>query len=144
MPSIQDRRELDALTFRVDPHMLEDLGLNLYSSLPRVLVEFVANAYDADASRATISMDFDHIGRLRAEMRREWQQRQADAKATIAAGQTPPDLVSLEEGLLPEEVVISIQDDGHGMSLDQLRDALVHNSRSRSIIALHPEIRGPA
>ena len=23
-------------------------------------------------------------------------------------------------------------------------DALVHNSRSRSIIALHPEIRGPA
>ena len=25
-----------------------------------------------------------------------------------------------------------------------LVDALVHNSRSRSIIALHPEIRGPA
>ena len=25
-----------------------------------------------------------------------------------------------------------------------LRGALVHNSRSRSIIALHPEIRGPA
>ena len=25
-----------------------------------------------------------------------------------------------------------------------LRVALVHNSRSRSIIALHPEIRGPA
>ena len=24
------------------------------------------------------------------------------------------------------------------------RGALVHNSRSRSIIALHPEIRGPA
>ena len=26
----------------------------------------------------------------------------------------------------------------------RLLDALVHNSRSRSIIALHPEIRGPA
>ena len=133
MPSIQDRRELDALPFRVDPHMLEDLGLNLYSSLPRVLVEFVANAYDADASRATISMDFDHIGRLGAEMRREWQQRQADAKATIAAGQTPPDLVSLEEGLLPEEVVISIQDDGHGMSLDQLRDKFLVAGRRRRL-----------
>ena len=27
---------------------------------------------------------------------------------------------------------------------DRLLCALVHNSRSRSIIALHPEIRGPA
>ena len=32
-----------------------------------------------------------------------------------------------------------------GGRLDMLlTDALVHNSRSRSIIALHPEIRGPA
>ena len=27
---------------------------------------------------------------------------------------------------------------------EHLSDALVHNSRSRPIIALHPEIRGPA
>ena len=85
MPSIQYRRELDALPFRVDPHMLEDLGLNLYSSLSRVLVEFIANAYDADASRATISMDFAQIGRLRADMRQEWKQREAEAIDTGGA-----------------------------------------------------------
>ena len=28
--------------------------------------------------------------------------------------------------------------------VERLEPALVHNSRSRSIIALHPEIRGPA
>ena len=31
-----------------------------------------------------------------------------------------------------------------GWSVSKRRAALVHNSRSRSIIALHPEIRGPA
>ena len=34
---------------------------------------------------------------------------------------------------------------GSGPARDNSRvSALVHNSRSRSIIALHPEIRGPA
>ena len=69
--SPNDSRTLDALPFRVDPHMLEDLGLNLYSNLPRVLVEFIANAYDADASRAAILMDFGQISHFRTEMRRE-------------------------------------------------------------------------
>ena len=32
----------------------------------------------------------------------------------------------------------------HVMLDNRSADALVHNSRSRSIIALHPEIRGPA
>ena len=131
MPSIQHRRELDALPFRVDPHMLEDLGLNLYSSLSRVLVEFIANAYDADASRATISMDFAQIGRLRADMRQEWKQREAEAIDT--GGQTSPDPVSLEEGLLPDEAFISIQDDGHGMSHDQLRDKFLVAGRRRRL-----------
>lgn len=38
------------LMFKVAPHIVEDLGLNLYTTLPRVLVEFIANAYDADSA----------------------------------------------------------------------------------------------
>ena len=33
-----------ALLFRIAPHAIEDLGSNLYTSLPKVLAEFVANA----------------------------------------------------------------------------------------------------
>ena len=129
--SPKDCRTLDALPFRVDPHMLEDLGLNLYSSLPRVLVEFVANAYDADASRAAISMDFDQISRFRAELRQEWRQREADA--TVGLNHEPQDSVSLEEGLLPDEATISIQDDGHGMSLEDLKNKFLVAGRRRRL-----------
>ena len=47
----------DPLKFIVAPHIVQDLGLNLYTSLPRVLVEFVANAYDADSKHAKIQFD---------------------------------------------------------------------------------------
>ena len=45
------------LKLKVAPHIDEDLGLNLYTSLPRVLVEYVANAYDADSAYADVSLD---------------------------------------------------------------------------------------
>lgn len=133
MRSLQDSQQLDDLPFRVDPHMLEDLGLNLYSNLPRVLVEFIANAYDADATHATISMDFELIARVRDEMRRDWKQQQADAKARADAGEASPDSDPLEEGLLPGGATISIQDDGHGMSLDQLKDKFLVAGRRRRL-----------
>ena len=47
----------EKLKFKVAPHIVEDLGLNLYTTLPRVLVEFVANAYDADSPYADIRFD---------------------------------------------------------------------------------------
>jgi hypothetical protein len=45
---------MSTLKFRVAAHIVEDLGLNLYTDLPRVLVEYVANAHDADSP---------HVGR---------------------------------------------------------------------------------
>lgn len=40
-------------------NVLEHLGMNLYSSVPAVLTEAVANAWDADASRVEIQLDRD-------------------------------------------------------------------------------------
>ena len=37
--------------------MLDDLGTNLYSSIPAVLSEAVANAWDADATEVRIALD---------------------------------------------------------------------------------------
>src|SRR6202046_955014 len=36
---------------------LEHLGINLYSNVPAVLSEIVANAWDADARKVTITLD---------------------------------------------------------------------------------------
>ena len=42
---------------RLSLNVLEHLGINLYSNVPSVLSEVVANSWDADASRVTINFD---------------------------------------------------------------------------------------
>src|SRR4051794_24476872 len=42
---------------RLSLNVLEHLGLNLYSNIPAVLAEVVANAWDADATEVSITLD---------------------------------------------------------------------------------------
>ena len=44
-------------------HVLNELGINLYSNVPAVLAEVVANSWDADATKVTIDIDQDE-GRI--------------------------------------------------------------------------------
>jgi len=48
------RREL---VMSIDLNALEHLGINLYSTIPAVLSEIVANAWDADAKRVDVAID---------------------------------------------------------------------------------------
>jgi hypothetical protein len=48
------RREL---VMTISLNALEHLGINLYSNIPAVLSEIVANAWDADATRVTVAID---------------------------------------------------------------------------------------
>jgi hypothetical protein len=45
------------LVMRISLNALEHLGINLYSNIPAVLSEIVANAWDADANTVTITVD---------------------------------------------------------------------------------------
>ena len=45
------------LEIKISLHVLEHLGMNLYSTIPAVLSEIVANAWDADAGEVAISLD---------------------------------------------------------------------------------------
>ena len=45
------------LEIKISLHVLEHLGMNLYSTIPAVLSEIVANAWDADSASVTISLD---------------------------------------------------------------------------------------
>ena len=127
MSEFKDSRAINSLPFKIDPHMLEDLGLNLYTSLPRVLVEFIANAYDADASEAKVSIDFDLINTQRNTMRAAWREE------IRAAGGSNKDLIPLEDRLLPKDMSISIQDTGHGMTLGELERKFLIVGRRRRV-----------
>jgi hypothetical protein len=45
------------LTMRISLNALEHLGMNLYSNIPAVLSEIVANSWDADAKNVTVTLD---------------------------------------------------------------------------------------
>jgi hypothetical protein len=46
-----------AYTMRLSLSVLDHLGLNLYSNIPAVVAEVVANSWDADATKVSISID---------------------------------------------------------------------------------------
>ena len=45
----------------IDFNVLNHLGINLYSNIPAVLSEAVANAYDADATKVSIDIKHDCV-----------------------------------------------------------------------------------
>ena len=53
--------EYEPLEMKVELAVIEDLGMKLYSRLPQVLAEVVANAWDADASKVDIQLTVGKI-----------------------------------------------------------------------------------
>ena len=58
MSSRIDQRPLE---MKINLNVLEHLGMNLYSNVPAVLCEIVANAWDADASQVSVRLRDDTI-----------------------------------------------------------------------------------
>lgn len=48
-----------ALTMSFDPNTIEHLGVRMYSTLPPVLAELIANSYDADATKVAVRLRDD-------------------------------------------------------------------------------------
>lgn len=78
-----------ALTMSFDPNTIEHLGVRMYSTLPPVLAELVANSYDADATKVSVRLKDD------------------DQKEII------------------------VEDDGNGMSQDDINDKFLRIGRDR-------------
>ena len=114
----------EPLTFKVAPHLVEDLGLNLYTTLARVLVEFVANAYDADSPYADLIFDHAKIKKAREILKKQYELD----KATATSGEV---VEPLETRVLPIENMIVIEDRGHGMSRDDLNKKFLFAGRRR-------------
>lgn len=119
--------EHEPLKFIVSPHIVEDFGLNLYTDLARVLVEFVANAYDANSKNAKILFDKASIDAHREKLKKEWQGK---VEESVASG-IPHNLPSLAEHVLPPGVTIIVEDEGHGMSRHELQKKFLIAGRRR-------------
>src|SRR3989338_8687653 len=46
----------EELKMSFDPNTIEHLGVRMYSTLPPVLAELIANAYDADAEHVLLTL----------------------------------------------------------------------------------------
>ena len=115
------------LPFVVQPQLLQDLGVNLYTKLDRVLVEFLANSHDADAKKAIVEIDFDALKKARSVVKREFELEEAKH---LQNNQNPKPL-PLEARTLGDNLVIRITDYGIGMSESDLKDKFLVVSRRR-------------
>lgn len=102
--------------------MLEALGINMYTTLGKCLVEFVANAYDSEANNVWITIPHAEIDAARAGVR-------AKAKAEVAAGTRDRFTVLLDT--LPEVISVVIKDDGHGMGWQDVESKFLPLNRKR-------------
>ena len=102
--------------------MLEALGINMYTTLGKCLVEFVANAYDSEAKNVYISIPHSEIDTSRATVR-------AKAKQEVAEGKRDRFTVLLDT--LPDTISVVIMDDGHGMGWKDVETKFLPLNRKR-------------
>ncbi len=114
----------DTFPLRIQGGMLEALGINMYSTIGKCLVEFVANAYDSEAKKVTIAIPFDAIQAAREKVK-------AEAKKEVKEKKRDPYTALLTP--LPEDVAIVIEDDGHGMSPQDVEKKFLPINRKRRL-----------
>jgi len=141
------------LPLKVAPFIVRELGINLYTSLARVLVEFVANSWDADANEVDIYFNESQIRqgmeklkkagvieRAKRALAKLDDKGEATSATTIAgaASSAPANPPSQNEGLeepkeptLDESIKIIVKDQGQGMTMDELRDKFLFVGRRR-------------
>jgi HSP90 family molecular chaperone len=84
---------MEELKMSFDPNTIEHLGIRMYSTLPPVFAELIANAYDADAEHVWLRLN--------------------------------------DKG---KEKEIIIEDDGMGMSFDEINNKFLRIGRARRIV----------
>jgi hypothetical protein len=120
--SIQSSIRPESVKMKIHTGMLESLGLNMYTSIAKSLVEFIANGFDADATEVKVTMPSDAIQKARTELKEATKKAVADGKQEKANRIYAP---------LPDSIEITIEDNGHGMTIDDLENKFLIVNRNR-------------
>lgn len=108
--------------------MLKTLGINLYTSIAKVLVEFIANAYDSDATKIEINIPFERIQAERKRLRDQIKSKQTDNSPNKSAAAVSFEMLAQ---VLTPDIKITLTDDGHGMTTEQVEGHFLPLNRSR-------------
>lgn len=122
----------DTMDMTFQRGMLKTLGINLYANIGKVLVEFIANAYDSDAPKIDITLPVDRIADARRRLSEARKQAAASGQATESEGEPKPTFDSLL-ATLPEDIEVVISDTGHGMTWTEVKDKFLPLNRQRRI-----------
>lgn len=110
------------IRMQIHTGMLESLGINMYTSIGKSLVEFIANGFDAEATEVHVRIPSAEIEKARKIIR-------AQAKADLDSGKRD-DLTSIYDAL-PENIEITIADNGHGMTVEDIENKFLIVNRNR-------------
>jgi hypothetical protein len=103
----------------------------MYATLGKCLVEFVANAYDGEAPDVKITIPFEEIEKTRTQTRNA-------AKERVQRGEI--DAFTVLNEPLPESVVVSVRDEGTGMTPDEIQEKFLPITRNRRLDATGKQI----
>lgn len=146
-----------AYTMTISLNALKHLGINLYSNVPAVLSELVANAYDADATEVKITVDDDVItiadnghGMSRDELNQRYltvgYSRRKSQPAKTASGRSPmgrKGIGKLAAFSIADIVEVHSKKDGETNSLSLSRrsiEDLISNDSPESSKTYHPDM----
>lgn len=151
----------EAMAMSIQSGILKSLGINLYTNLGKVLVEFIANAYDGDATNVKVSVPIELIAAER-ERKAEAHRAESERAEATAAGQralllpdpsgeepeqatepVPAGGLNLEAlfDTLPADVQVVIEDDGHGMTWQEVEEKFLPLNRQRRADAAGREVQ---
>ncbi len=126
----------ERMEMTIQAGMLKTLGINLYTSIAKVLVEFVANAYDSDAAKIEITLPFERIAAERKALREKLKKRHGEITTGDESEREQAKHAIKFEALsqtLPDEVEITLKDNGHGMTYQEVEKKFLPLNRSRRL-----------
>ncbi|HTD34362.1 MAG TPA: ATP-binding protein, partial [Candidatus Elarobacter sp.] len=109
--------------FEIRGGVLNSMGIQMYSTLGKCLVEFVANAYDGDAGAVELSIPFPRIEEARQDILKRARQAKAEGRLS--------DRDRILAEALPDDITVEIADDGTGMLPREIIDKFLPLNRQR-------------
>lgn len=139
----------DSFRMSIQGGMLEALGINMYTTLGKCLVEFAANAYDSNASSVEIDIPFEAIELGRTQLKKTlkankegnlapMESKESDVAQAPSKTIALPD-ISMFKMTLDESIAIIIKDCGHGMSPQDVAEKFLPINRHRRTDSLGAE-----
>jgi hypothetical protein len=128
----------DQMSMPVRGGTLQSLGVDLYSNLGKVFGEFIANAHDSDATYIDIQVDFaaltEAVPKARWQAKEERARRAEEAKARGDEADSEPaedQRFDVLKAMLDPSLMITISDDGHGMTWKEIQERYLPVNKHR-------------